>query len=106
MFQIVPIAPCPVIGHYCKEPSPIILTPTLQIFIGIYEIPPRSSRLQAEQTQVSQPFLTREMLQSPDYLGKSPLDLLKQFPVLKLGEPKTGHSTPKVVSLGQRRGGG
>ncbi|NWI29449.1 DIA1 protein, partial [Sula dactylatra] len=37
---------------------------------------------------VSQPFLIREMLQSPDHLGSSSLDLLKQFPVLKLGSPE------------------
>jgi len=34
--QFVPIAPCPVTGHHWKELGPILLTPTLQIFISIY----------------------------------------------------------------------
>ena len=39
LLQFVPIAPCPVTGHHWKESGPILLTPTLQIFIGIYKIP-------------------------------------------------------------------
>ena len=31
--QFVPIAPCPVAGHHWKELGPILLTPTLQIFV-------------------------------------------------------------------------
>jgi len=36
LLQFVPIAPCPVTGHHWKESGPILLTPTLQIFIRIY----------------------------------------------------------------------
>jgi len=36
MLQFVPIAPCPVAGHHWKESGPILLTPTLQIFVSIY----------------------------------------------------------------------
>ena len=36
VLQFVPLAPCPVAGHYWKELSPILLTPTLQIFVSIY----------------------------------------------------------------------
>ena len=36
MLQFVPVAPCPVAGHHWKELGPILLTPTLQIFISIY----------------------------------------------------------------------
>ena len=39
LLQSVPIAPCPVAGHHCKESGPILLTPTLQIFISIYKVP-------------------------------------------------------------------
>jgi len=35
VLQLVPIAPCPVTGHYRKESGPLLLTPTLQIFVGI-----------------------------------------------------------------------
>ena len=31
VLQFVPIAPCPVAGHHCKEFGPILLSPTLQI---------------------------------------------------------------------------
>jgi len=39
VLQFVPIAPCPVAGHHWKESGPVLLTPTLQIFINIYKVP-------------------------------------------------------------------
>ena len=74
MLQFVPIAPCPVSGHHWKESGPILLTPTLQIFVGIYKVPSQPSLLQAEQAQLPQPLLAEEMLQSPDQLLSPPLD--------------------------------
>ena len=38
LLQFVPIAPCPVTGHHWKEFGPILLTPTLQIFVSIYRL--------------------------------------------------------------------
>ena len=35
--QFVPIAPCPVTGHHWKELGPILLTPTLQIWVSSLE---------------------------------------------------------------------
>ena len=35
VLQFVPIAPCPVTGHHWKESGPVLLTPTLQIFMSI-----------------------------------------------------------------------
>ena len=64
MLQFVPIAPCPVTGYHWKELGPILLTPTLQIFISIDKVPSQPSLLQAEQAQLPQPFLTGQMLQS------------------------------------------
>ena len=43
--QFVPIAPCPVTGLHWKELGPILLTPTLEIFISIYEVPFQPSLL-------------------------------------------------------------
>jgi len=43
VLQFVPAAPCPVTGHHCKEFGPILLTPTLQIFISIYKVPSQPS---------------------------------------------------------------
>ena len=65
VLQVVPIAPCPVTGHHWKELGPILLTPTLQIFISIYTVPSQPSLLQAKQAQLPQPFLIAQMLQSP-----------------------------------------
>ena len=39
LLQFVPVAPCPVAGHHWKEFGPILLMPTLEIFIGIYKVP-------------------------------------------------------------------
>ena len=41
MLQFVPVAPCPVAGHHWKESGPVLLTPTLQIFINISKVPSR-----------------------------------------------------------------
>ena len=35
VLQFVPIAPCPIAGHHWKEFGPILLTPTLKMFISI-----------------------------------------------------------------------
>jgi len=72
VLQFVPIAPCPVTGHHWKESGPILLTPTLQLFIGISKVPSQPSLLQTEQAQLPQPFLIGEMLQSPHH-PRSPL---------------------------------
>ena len=47
VLQFVPIAPCPVTGHHCKESGPILLTPTLQIFGRIFKVP-NDPRLMSE----------------------------------------------------------
>jgi len=74
--QFVPVAPCPVAGHHCKESGPILLTP-LQILIGISKVPSQPSLLQAEQAQLPQPLLAGEMLQSPPHPPSPALDSLQ-----------------------------
>ena len=59
-FQFVPIGPCSVTGQCCKEPGPIRLTPIRWVFISTDKIPSLSPLL-AEQSQVSQRFLIREL---------------------------------------------
>ena len=49
MFQFVPVAPCPVTGHHWKESGPILLTPTIKIFINISKVPSQASFLQPKQ---------------------------------------------------------
>jgi len=77
MLQFVPVAPCPVAGHHWKESGPILLTPTLQIFVSIYKVPSQPSLLQAKQAKLPQPFLVEEMLQSPHHPRSPPLDSLQ-----------------------------
>ena len=52
MLQFVPVVPSPVAGHHWKEFGPILLTPTLKVFTGIYKILSQPSLLQAEQAQL------------------------------------------------------
>ena len=77
----------------------VLLTPSPQVFIGIENIPSDLSLLQAEQSQLSQPFLVEEMLQSLHYLW---WPLAGRFPVCRrlscTEEPRTGHSAPGVSS--------
>jgi len=75
VLQFVPIAPCPVSGHYGKESGPILLTPTLKVFLGIFKVP--SDFLQAKQAQLPQPLLAGEMLQSPHHPRSPLLDSLQ-----------------------------
>lgn len=78
-FQFVLLAPCFVTGHQQKESSSIHLTSALYIFVSIDKIPPQS-RLQAEQSQISQPVLLRQMLHTPNYLSGL-LNSLYNFPI-------------------------
>ena len=59
-----------------KSPPPYDLTPTLQMFITYYQTPSLPSLLQTEQSQVSQPFLIRKMLQALNRLCSLSLDSL------------------------------
>lgn len=43
VFPFLAIAPCPIAAQYCKEPGPLYLPPTLQIFININQITSQSS---------------------------------------------------------------
>lgn len=79
MFRFVPISPCSVVRHHLKEPNSIHLTPTLQIFISIKPSPPCFSLLQAEQSQVSQGVLLRQMVQIPNHLCGPLLDSFQKF---------------------------
>lgn len=71
-----------------KGAHPIDLTPTLWILS--YAILSQSSLLQAEQTQVSQPFVIQEMLQAlyhfchllPDFLQEIPVCFLFFFDLM------------------------
>jgi len=58
-FNLCPLPLVLLLGTTEKS-GPILLTPTLKIFIGIYKIPSQSPLLQAEQAQPSQPFLMKD----------------------------------------------
>lgn len=69
----------PVTGHNWKEPASVFLAPSLAVFIYINKT--IESSLQAQQSQVSQPFLTGEMSQTRNHLNGPSLGFL-QSPVL------------------------
>jgi len=77
VFQFVPIASGPVTAHRGKEPGSVFFAPSLQVFVQIKKIPPEPSLPQAEQSQLSQPLLTEEMLQSLNHLHGPSLDSLQ-----------------------------
>lgn len=78
--SLVPVpARCSVAAHHQKEPAPIGLIPTIEIFMNIAEVPSQHFLLQADQPQVSQPFPVQEMLQAPRHLCGSLLDSLEFF---------------------------
>ncbi|KAK4829959.1 hypothetical protein QYF61_008090 [Mycteria americana] len=39
VFQVVPIASCPLTGHYWKEPGSVLFKSSLQVFIHMHKIP-------------------------------------------------------------------
>ena len=97
--QFVPIAPSPVTGHHWKELGPMLLTPTLQIFVGIYKVPSQPSLLQAEQAQLPQPLFIGETLHSPHHPRSPPLDSLQQLLIfLEVRSPELDDAS----SVGQR----
>jgi len=109
VFQVVPIASGPVTGHHSKKPGSIFIAPSLQVFLYIGKILPKPSLLQAGQSQLSQPVLTQDTLQSLHHLRGPSLDFPPPAPVcpcLLRWEPRTGHSTPGVASPEQSRGEG
>ena len=66
-----------------------------QVFVHIDKMP--LSLLQAEQSQLSQPFLTGEMLQSLNHLRGPLLDSPLTQSLFRTEEPRTGHSTAGVA---------
>lgn len=107
VFQFVLTTPCPVTGQYCKAIGPIHLTPTLQIFLSIDDIPSQASLFQTEEFQVSQPFLAWEMPKALCHRCDPDSGLSLWGPCLFWNaESRTGHSTPDMTSSGQGRWGG
>ncbi|KAK4816767.1 hypothetical protein QYF61_022765 [Mycteria americana] len=67
----------------------LLLQALLKILKGCIKVSPEPSLLQAEQPQLSQPFLIGEVLQPSHHFCGPPLDLLQQlhvFPVLRAPE--------------------
>lgn len=65
----------------------------------MYKIPSQHLLLQDKRAQISQPFLTKEMLQSPNHLCNPPLDFLQEFHVsLLLGTPELDIVSVQKVS--------
>lgn len=67
---------------------------------------PEPALLQAGQSQLSQPLLMAEMLQSLHHLHGPVLDSVQSVPVSHTGQPSSGPSTPGLASLVGSRGKG
>jgi len=104
VFQAVLTASGSVTGHHWKEPGSVCFTPSLQVFIYIDKIPTEPSLLQAEQFQLSQPFLIGEMLQTLIHLCDPSLDSHQYINAsLVLGSPELDkHSRCGLTSAEQR----
>jgi len=96
LFQFTGFPPCPITTPPCEKPLSIL--PVAPSGTGT-KVTPEPSLLQAEQPQLSQPFLTGEVLQPSDHLRGPPLDPLQHIHVfLMLGAgcvgagPEEGHS--------------
>lgn len=64
-FGLCPFASCPDIGHIWKESGSVLFVPYLSIFVYIDKIHPEPPIIvQAKQSQVSEFYLTEEMLNS------------------------------------------
>ena len=81
--------PVRVTEHHGIEPGSIFFTPSVQVFTDIDNITPEPSVLQTGQSQLSQPFLNGEMLQSLHHLHGPSLDSLQYVRVsLVPGSPE------------------
>ena len=89
LFQLVSIVSCHVTGHHYKEPGSVLFALSLQVFVYIGKIPLEPSLLQGEKSQLSQPFLIREVLQSFNHLsGPSLSSLHYVHTCLVVGSPE------------------
>ena len=94
MSQFLPVASCPATGHHWKEPGSILFAPFLPSLLYIDKITPQTSLLQAEQSQLSQPFLRSEMFQSLHHPDRSLMKMLN-----RIGPSIKPWGTPQVTGL-------
>lgn len=96
VFQLVPIASCPVsFGHHREEFDPI-LTPPFRYLYSLRRSP-MSSLLQAEQVQLSSCEMSLQHFSSPS------LDTLQELEVSSVLESPGLDTTPGDASLGLMR---
>ena len=77
-FLCFSLCPSPVVLSLgtTEDSGPILLTPTLKIFIRTYKVPSQPSLLQPKQAQLPQPFALGRTLQSPNHPRSPLLDTL------------------------------
>ena len=107
MFHCEAIAPCPMAAHHREEPGLIRVPPPPFRGLGTSSstIPSQPSFPQAEQPQVSQPFLTQEMLQALHPLCGPLPDSFQEIPIfLELGSPELDRVASKWPHQGRAEG--
>ena len=91
VFQFVLSASGPATGYHWKEPGSVLMAPSLQVLLCSEKTHPELSLLQAEQSQLSQPLLIGEMLQSVHHHSGPALHFLQYVHVSSvLGSPELG----------------
>ena len=83
---------------FLKKPVPIFIISPIYVLKGCNKVSPQPSPLQAEQPQLSQPFLIGEVFHPSDHVCGPPLDPLHQLHVLLVLR------TPGEVSAERSRG--
>lgn len=83
--QFKTTAPCPVNTSPCRKSFSIFLIGPFYILKCWNTISPQSSFLQAEEPQLSQPFLIEEVLQIPYHFHVPSLDSFQEVHVLMFG---------------------
>lgn len=71
-----------------------LVYPVKTLLLDIDEVPSQSFLLEAEHTQLAQPFLVKELLQSQNHLFFPLLDFFQEVHVSCPEEPRIGNSTP------------
>lgn len=102
MFRCVPVCALFPLSYSLAPVKRAWLHPFHTCPYLLVQIPSQFSLFQAQQSQIFQPFLIREVL---NHLCCPLLDSFLQSSLSGIDEPGTGHRTPDLASAGQCGGG-
>lgn len=104
-FLYFHLCPLPLVQSLDAAEKSLALSMPYQAVTHIGEITPEPSLLQARQSQISQPLLDCQMLQSPNHLCGPSLDsLLHAHVCIELGSPKLDPALELCLTRAEQRG--